>query len=121
MAKHNDLGHLGEQIAERYLLQKGHVILEKNYRFGKLEIDLISDNGELIVFTEVKTRSSRKYGNPELAVDEDKELAMINAADHYLRKHHLDLEVRFDIVAVVLGEQGLDLKHIEDAFCSTYL
>jgi putative endonuclease len=121
MAQHNQLGKEGERLAKIYLLNKGHVILEENWRCGKIEIDLISDQGEMIVLTEVKTRSTLEFGNPEEAVDEDKELAMINAADIYLRNLHLDVEVRFDIIAVVIEGGDVEINHIEDAFTATYL
>ena len=121
MAKHNQLGKEGERIAKMYLLKKGHVILEENWRCGKIEVDIISDDGEMIVLTEVKTRSTAAFGNPEEAVDEKKELAMINAAEIYLRNSNLDVEVRFDIVSIILTDDNVELNHIEDAFSSTYL
>lgn len=121
MAQHNRLGEEGERLAQLYLLSKGHVILASNWRCGKIEVDLISDSGELIVFTEVKTRSTEAFGKPEEAVGEDKELAMINAADIYLRNLHLDVEVQFDIISVIINNEGVNLNHIEDAFTANYL
>lgn len=121
MAQHNQLGKEGERLAKLFLLNKGHVILEENWRCGKMEVDLISDDGELIVLTEVKTRSTKAFGNPEEAVDEDKELAMINAADVFLRRLNMDVEVRFDIISVVLNSDGAEINHFEDAFTSNYL
>ena len=121
MAQHNRLGEEGERLAKMYLLSKGHVIMASNWRCGKIEVDLISDDGELIVFTEVKTRSTTAFGNPEEAVDEEKELAMINAADIYLRNLHLDVEVKFDIISVIINSEGVQLNHIEDAFTANYL
>lgn len=121
MAQHNQLGKEGERLAKIFLLNQGHVILEENWRCGKIEVDLISDQGEMIVLTEVKTRSTKAFGDPEEAVDEDKELAMINAADIYLRNLHLDVEVRFDVISVIIEGSQVELKHIEDAFTANYL
>ncbi len=121
MAQHNQLGEQGERLAKMFLLNKGHVILEENWRCGKMEIDLISDNGELIVFTEVKTRSTKAFGNPEDAVDDKKELAMINTADVYLKNLNLDVEVQFDIISVIIDGENTEINHIEDAFTANYL
>lgn len=121
MAKHNDLGREGERLAKLFLLSKGHVILSENWRCGKLEIDLISDNGHCIVFTEVKTRSTLDYGSPLDAVDQEKELAMINAADIYLRNLHLDVEAQFDLISVVVENETYQIDHIEDALTANYL
>lgn len=121
MAQHNQLGKQGEQLAKVYLLNKGHVILEENWRCGKLEVDLITDDGELICFVEVKTRSTEAYGKPEEAVDEKKELALINAAEIYLQNTNLDVEVRFDIVSIIINNGNASVKHIEDAFTANYM
>ena len=121
MAQHNQLGKEGERLAEIFLLNKGHVILERNWRCGKLEVDLITDDGEKINFVEVKTRATKAFGNPEEAVTEEKELAMINAADIYLRNLNLDLEVQFDIISIILDGENVELRHIEDAFCAGWL
>lgn len=116
LAQHYQLGKLGEKVAKGYLLQEGYVILEENWRMGKLEVDLIADDGEQIVFIEVKTRSSVKYGLPEEAVDRDKKLNLIQAAEVYVNNIHLEVEVRFDIVAVILTTESTEVKHIKDAF-----
>ena len=121
MAQHNQLGKEGERIAEMFLLSKGHVILEKNWRCGKLEVDIITDDGEKIVFVEVKTRATEAFGNPEESVDEDKQKAMINAAYIYLRRINLDVEVQFDIISIILNDQETKVNHIQDAFTSNYL
>lgn len=121
MALHNQLGKEGERLAKIFLHNNNHVILEENWRCGKIEVDLISDQGEMVVFTEVKTRSSREFGNPEEAVDEEKELAMINAADIYLRNLNLEVEVRFDIISVIIEGAEVEINHIEDAFTANYM
>jgi len=116
LAQHYELGIRGEAIAKGFLLSKGYVILETNWRFNKLEVDIIADNGETLVFVEVKTRSSNNFGKPEEAVDFDKKMNLINAAEAYLNFLHAEMEVRFDILAIILNEDTTEINHIEDAF-----
>lgn len=116
MAEHNKLGRNGEDATADYLKLKGHRILERNWRFQKYEVDIISIDGEFIVFTEVKTRASIKWGYPEEFVDEHRMQRMIRAANIYLKMHQVDCPVRFDIVSVVWDKDRFEIEHIEDAF-----
>lgn len=116
MAFHNLLGEEGEKIAVRYLKSKGYIVYQTNWRFGKLEIDIIADDGQELVFIEVKTRSSEIYGRPEEAVDDAKETAILNAADIYVRDFNLEVEVRFDIISVLMNKNKSKICHIIDAF-----
>jgi putative endonuclease len=116
MAFHNLLGEEGEKIAVSFLKSKGYIVYQTNWRFGKLEIDIIAEDGRELVFIEVKSRSSEKYGRPEEAVDDAKELALLNAADIYVRNFNLEIEVRFDIIAVLINEKQTKINHIIDAF-----
>jgi putative endonuclease len=113
--KHHDLGQQGEEIACAFLLQKGYHILEKNWRYRKLEIDLIADDGRELVFVEVKLRSADEYGSPRDFVGRTKQLNLIKAADAYLEKMEIDKNSRFDIIGISLGNQ-LEIEHIIDAF-----
>jgi len=116
MAFHNLLGEEGEKIAVRYLKSKGYIVYQTNWRFGKLEIDIIAEDGQELVFIEVKTRSSEIYGRPEEAVDDAKESAILNAADIYVRDFNLEIEVRFDILSVLINNKKSKICHIIDAF-----
>lgn len=116
MAFHNLLGEEGEKIAVRYLKSKGYIVYQTNWRFGKLEIDIIAEDGQELVFIEVKTRSSEIYGRPEEAVDDAKETAILNAADIYVRDFNLEVEVRFDIISVLINKNKSKICHIIDAF-----
>ncbi len=118
MAKHNILGRKGEEAAVDHLVSKGHRVLEKNWRFQGYEIDIISIDGEFIVFTEVKTRASIEWGYPEESIGKQRMRRMIRAASHYLKWNQVDRPARFDIVAVVWGKERFELDHIEDAFLS---
>lgn len=113
MANHNILGALGEDLAVSFLLKNGHQILERNFRFERTEIDIISKKGNLIIFTEVKTLASNKYAYPEAAVTLSKQLKIARVAAHFLRFKGLDNAIRFDIIAITRGEP---IYHIPDAF-----
>jgi len=98
MAAHNDLGRKGEKLAIDYLLSDGYSVLETNYRFSRAEIDIIAKKNNILVFVEVKSRSSIKYGLPELAVSEKKVILLMDAAYHYMEKVNHQWEIRFDVV-----------------------
>ncbi|MBU2553167.1 MAG: YraN family protein [Bacteroidetes bacterium] len=116
MAKHNELGKKGEEIARRYLEQKGYIIAATNWRFDKDEIDIVAWQGSVLVIVEVKTASTDYFGAPEEAVDAKKEAFLIRATEAYLEEHDLDCESRFDIVAIVLNDRKQVINHIEEAF-----
>lgn len=116
MAFHNLLGEEGEKIAVSFLKSKGYIIYQTNWRFGKLEIDIIAEDGRELIFIEVKSRSSEKYGRPEEAIDDSKELAILNAADIYVRNFNLEIEVRFDVISIIINKQQTKINHIIDAF-----
>ena len=102
MAKHYDLGKKGEKIAATHLAKQGYTIKERNWRFGKDEIDIIAEHDNFLVVVEVKTRSSSYFGNPEEAVDEQKQGFLIRAANEYVIQKEIDLEVRFDIFSIII-------------------
>ena len=116
MAKHNDLGDLGEEIAVKELNLKGYQILERNFRFKRDEVDIIAQKDQIIVFVEVKTRESDYLGRPEEAVSMAKQKRIIKVANHYMIENDLDLEGRFDIFGILVNKNGQEVRHIEDAF-----
>ena len=120
MAEHNDLGKKGETKAVQFLLQKGAIILEQNWRFGKDEIDLIATINNLLVFVEVKTRHNAYFGSPHEFVSLQKQKRIVKAANHYVEKKNIDLEVRFDIIGIILNNNTLQIEHIEDAFTPSW-
>lgn len=115
MAKHNDIGKKGEQLAQEYLLQNNYTLLETNYHYRKAEIDIIAQKNNVLAIVEVKTRSSLAYGNPESFVNKKKISLLIEAANAYIDKNNLNLEVSLDIITVVLdGKEKID--HLENAY-----
>lgn len=119
MAQHNLLGVQGEDLATEFLTNKGYRILRRNWRYGKDEIDIICSTNEFIVFVEVKTRSSSYFGLPEQAVDKKKQRFLIRAADAYVNMNNVLLEVRYDIVSVIIMNGSHEVNHFEDAFYPT--
>ena len=116
MAEHNDTGLAGEELAAAFLSQNGYTILEKNWRFGKEEIDIIAQKEDALVVVEVKTRSGSFFGEPEEFVNRQKQKNLIKAVNAYIEKNDLDIEVRFDIIGVILTGNNHRINYIEDAF-----
>lgn len=114
---HNkNFGKLGEDIATEYLQKKGYVVLERNYKYSRVEIDLIAKQQNEIVFVEVKTRSSDQMAYPEQAVGRAKQRNICLAANYYLEQVLHYESARFDIIAVVKNNNKFEIEHIEDAF-----
>jgi putative endonuclease len=119
MSEQHDLGREGEERAREYLRSLGCEILECNWRHGSEEIDIIAREGSTLIVAEVKTRKSSYFGEPELAVNRKKQKIIVRAADAYIRQKGLDLEVRFDIISIILGGGNCSINHIPDAFYPT--
>ena len=116
MAKHNDFGKLGEELAVNYLIGKGYEILERNWRNIHKEIDIIAKDGKDLVIVEVKTRQTDEYGNPDVAVTKQKQWRLISAANAYVFQNRLDINTRFDIISIIFKDGEPAIEHIEDAF-----
>lgn len=119
MAEHNELGKWGEERAAKYLEQKGYVIRDRDWRQGKLDLDIVAvaDDGETVVFVEVKARKTNAFGQPEQAVDAKKIKRLARAADSYVKSLGVSAPLRFDIVSII-GDQkeAQTIEHIVDAF-----
>jgi len=113
------LGRFGEDCAHAYLVESGWTILARNYRFGRREVDLVARRGGLVAFVEVKTRAGTGYGTPEEAVTRLKRREIEAVAREYLWRHRLDdIDVRFDVVAIVAGPERrpVTIEHLQDAW-----
>jgi putative endonuclease len=113
-----NLGRHGESLVASYLQGLGYTIIDRNYRKRFGEIDLIGEEKDTLVFIEVKTRTSLRFGSPLEAVDQRKQRRMSRAALDYILKHKLDdRAARFDVVAVLMrpGEKPR-IEHIRNAF-----
>jgi len=116
MAIHNELGEKGEELAVEFLQKKGYKILERNWRFKKAEVDIISQKNDVLAVIEVKTRSSNYFGNPQDFVNPKKIQLLVEAINEYVTSKDLDIEVRFDIIAILKNKKTFDIEHLEDAF-----
>lgn len=116
MATHNELGEKGEQLAVEYLQQKGYKILERNWRYKKAEVDIIALKEDILVPVEVKTRTSNYFGNPQDFVNLKKIQLLVEAINEYVVSKDLDVEVRFDIVAIIQNKNTTKIEHLQDAF-----
>ena len=117
MAQHLDLGRRGEGLAKTFLEKLGYEILDENWTHGKCEVDLIAYKNGVIIFAEVKARTSNYFGEPEDFVDLRKQKLLAEAADQYIYLMDHQGEVRFDIISILFDKNAdHTLKHIEDAF-----
>lgn len=114
-----DIGNLGENIAENYLIDRGYIILDRNYRCKTGEIDIIAKDGNYISFIEVKTRYGTLYGTPGESVNYLKQYRIYKTAQMYIFKKRLNkFNFRFDVIEVILNHINNDfsIKLIKDAF-----
>jgi putative endonuclease len=116
MAEHNELGMKGEEIALEYLRKSGYLILERNWRAGHNELDIIARDKDFLVIVEVKSRQNSNFAEPEEAVNRDKQNALIRAANAYIYKKNINLETRFDIISIIHNARETRINHIKDAF-----
>lgn len=116
MADHNDLGKLGEEMAVEFLRKAGYAILETNWIFQKAEVDIIAQKDNTLAIIEVKTRSSLDFGLPQDFVKPKKIQLLVKAVNEYVITNDLDVEVRFDIIAVHKEGKSFAMEHLVDAF-----
>lgn len=121
MSQSKEVARIGEEFAAQYLKDSGYQILERNYRLRSGEIDVIAKEGRRIVFVEVKTRRSLKFGVPQAAVTLAKQKQISKIALSYLQANNLlDAPCRFDVVAIYLSSNKKStptkFEHIQNAF-----
>lgn len=110
-------GKRGEDLAVAYLQRSGYRILERNYRCFLGEMDIIAEDGDIIVFVEVKSRKSETFGEPQEAVGLEKQKKISRISLHYLQQKRLETSnARFDVVAVKLLPDGTRIELIRNAF-----
>lgn len=111
-------GRSGEDITAHFLRSRGYVIVERNYRNRLGEIDLIATKEDLLVFIEVKTRTSTAYGLPQEAVTLVKQKKIRRTALAYMQNKCIeDADIRFDVVGIIIdNDSGPQIHHITDAF-----
>lgn len=111
------LGQKGERIAVRSLKRRGYRLRDTNYRAPSGEIDLVAEDGDTVVFIEVKTRTSQEFGGPLESITPRKQHRIVQAARHYLTRHRLaGRPVRFDVVGIELTSRRPRITVVQGAF-----
>ena len=115
MAAHNELGRWGEELAAKYLEGQGYEIVERDWKSGHHDLDIVARNEKVLAIVEVKTRRNRLFGDPEEAIDYKKRLSLQSAINHYVKSHSIKAPVRFDVITIV-GTIGStpEIDHIKD-------
>jgi putative endonuclease len=113
---HDLLGKWGEAYALNYLSELGYTLKARNYKFNRMEIDLVLTDHDILIVVEVKTRHSAELGEPWRAVNLAKQKQIIRVANYYTKSIQWPHEVRFDVVSIVHNSNHTDLTHIKDAF-----
>ena len=116
MAEHNKLGKDGELIAFMLLQRDGFNIVHTNWKFQKAEVDIIAKKGRFLIFVEVKTRGSKKFGKPSDSIDKKKISLYKDAVEGYLEQNPTELEIRFDVINIIIGKDETEIEHIPNAF-----
>lgn len=109
-------GKKSEILAEKYLVERGYLILFKNIRVGRYEVDLVCQDKDVIVFVEVKSLVSSRIKNPYDAVTHSKQMRIIKVADTILKEHFPVNEARFDIISIVITNGKPQFEHLKNAF-----
>ncbi|MGM0530982.1 MAG: YraN family protein [Bacteroidota bacterium] len=110
------LGKIGEEIAVKFLRNKGLRILNINWVYLHKEIDIIAEDDDFLIMVEVKTRNISFVESPEEMIPMRKQKALIDAAEAYIMIHDIEKETRFDVIIVVFENKNPTIEHIEDAF-----
>ena len=117
MKDNTKLGKKGESLAEAYLVSEKYRIVAKNWRYSRSELDLVAMLEGILIFVEVKTKSSDGVRPPEANVNRAKQRRIIDAANRYMEEVGYDGEIRFDVISIVMhGNAGHTIKHFRDAF-----
>lgn len=112
-----ELGIQGERIAERWLLRQGWRVIQRRYRSGHRDIDLVAANGQTVAFVEVKTRRGEAFGGPVEAVNWKKKRELSRSALTWIDRHGRPGETyRFDVVGILVSGERVRVRHVENAF-----
>lgn len=116
MALHNEIGRWGEDLACEFLMREGYRILERDWKSGKRDLDIVAIDDDVLVIVEVKTRSNERYANADEAVTPQKIRSISIAANSYVKMYGMNREIRFDIITIVGTPEKYEVRHVEDAF-----
>jgi putative endonuclease len=110
-------GELGERIAERWLRQRGWRVVQRRFRSGHRDIDLVVEQEGVVAFVEVKARRGYRFGDPVEAVNWRKQKELGRSARVWIHRHGRPLEAyRFDVIGVLVSGERVRIRHIANAF-----
>jgi putative endonuclease len=109
-------GNKGEDIAVKLLQEKGYTILDRNWSYGKKELDIIALDGEVLVIVEVKSRTPDRYENPADSITDGKIRNILEAAEAYIFQKGIERNVRFDYISNIFYLDHTETEHIPAAF-----
>jgi len=118
MKYRQSFGKWGEDLASKYLVDKGWKVIDRNARTTHGEIDIIAEQDGTIIFVEVKTRSTQEFGYPEEAITSQKRKHLIHSAEEYLQNHpEIQSDWRIDVIAIrrLAGENNPVVDWFENA------
>ena len=111
------LGEFGERIAERWLCQRGWRVVQRRFRTGHRDIDLVVEHDGVIAFVEVKARQGDSFGDPVAAVNWKKQRELTRSALTWISRHgRAGDDYRFDVVGVLIQGESVRIRHVENAF-----
>lgn len=119
MVSTRELGDIAEGLAVQHLEKLGYQILERNWYYGHLELDIVARDKDELVIVEVKARSGLRYEHPSEAVTNTKIKRIVEAADAYIIEKNIESDTRFDVITVIFVDQKFELEHFTDAFYPT--
>ena len=116
-----EFGELGERIAERWLRRHGWRVVQRRFRSGHRDIDLVVERDDLVVFVEVKARKGVEFGDPVEAVNWSKQRQLVRSASVWIDRHGRPSEsYRFDVVGVLVEGERVRVRHVPNAFSITH-
>lgn len=119
MVSQREIGDIAEGLAKQHLLKLGYKILDTNWYYGHLELDIIAQEANELVIVEVKSRNGIRYEHPSEAVTNAKIKRIVEAADAYIQEKKLEQETRFDVITIIFYGEKFELEHFKDAFYPT--
>lgn len=119
MLSHREIGTTAEEIAQQHILKLGYRILDTNWQYGHLELDIVALENDQLVVVEVKSRNGIRYEHPSEAITNTKIKRIVDAAEAYIFKKDLNLDTRFDVITIIFFGERFELEHFKDAFYPT--
>ena len=120
MATQQEIGEKAEKLAQEHLMRLGYKILNTNYQYGHLELDIVAKDGDELVIVEVKARSGIRYEHPSEALTNAKMKRIVEAAEGYIHDKNWEGETRFDLITIIFfRDDRYELEHFKEAFYPT--